>query len=133
MLSLLGPGLACLSLLVGACTKSADPASGRGDLPEQGSVELTVRLGEPSTKVAAQTAANEQMIRNVQVFVFRAGSGPDAGALEVAGSAGFGTELDVSTGSYSGLTLKCSTGEREICAVVNDVLDRTAGPDAVST
>ena len=125
--------LAGLSLLAGACSKTEDPVPGRADSPDRGSVELTVRLGAPDTKVAAQTAANEKMIRNVQVFVFRAGSGPDAGALEIAGSAGFGTELDVSTGSYSGLTLKCSTGEREIWAVVNDARDRTAGPEAVST
>ena len=122
----------CLALLAASCGKSGtDPSvqSPAGD----GVVSLTVRLGQPATKVAAQAAANEKMIRNVQVFVFRAGSGADAGSLEIAASAGFDTELDVSSGNYNGLTLKCSTGDREIWAVVNDSRDRTAGADAVSS
>ena len=129
---ILALGLACSALLAGACTKAVSGPNAPS-LPGQGEVSLTVRLGAPSTKVAAQTEANEKMIRNVQVFVFRAGSGSDAGNLEVAASAGFDTELEVSTGQYSGLTLKCTTGEREIWAVVNDSRDRTAGADAVAT
>ena len=119
------------ALLLGACTKAGLPA---GMEPSAaGEVALTVRLGAPSTKVAAQSAANEKMIRNVQVFVFRAGNSPDAGNLEMAASAGFDHELEVSSGSYGGLTLKCTTGEREIWAVVNDARDRTTGEGAVFT
>ena len=129
---ILALGLACSALLAGACSKAVSGPD-VPSLPGQGEVSLTVRLGAPSTKVAAQTEANEKMIRNVQVFVFRAGSGSDAGNLEVAASSGFDAELDVSTGQYSGLTLKCTTGEREIWAVVNDSRDRTAGADAVAT
>ena len=114
-----------------ACSKPAGPAAGSQDRP--GEVELTVRLGAPQTKVAAQTESDEKMIRNVQVFVFRAGSGSDAGNLEIAASAGFDKELDASAGRYDGLTLKCSTGEREIWAVVNDSRDRSTGADAVAT
>lgn len=119
------------ALTLGACTKTAHPAE--MDAPGSGEVVLTVRLGAPSTKVAAQSAANEKMIRNVQVFVFRAGTSADAGNLEMAASAGFDHELEVSSGSYGGLTLKCTTGEREIWAVVNDARDRTTGEGAVYT
>ncbi len=119
------------ALLLYACTR-ADLPSGTGPAGP-GEVELTVRLDAPSTKVAAQTAANEKMIRNVQVFVFRAGTSADAGNLEMAASAGFDHELEVSSGNYGGITLKCTTGEREIWAVVNDARDRTAGEEAVVT
>lgn len=119
------------ALTLGACTKTAHPAE--MDASGSGEVVLTVRLGAPSTKVAAQSAANEKMIRNVQVFVFRAGTSADAGNLEMSASAGFDHELEVSSGSYGGLTLKCTTGEREIWAVVNDARDRTTGEGAVYT
>lgn len=119
-------------LLVGACGKM--PGKDQQTSPGAGEVLLQVNLGGRSgTKVAAQTETNEKMIRNVQVFVFRAGSGGDAGNLEIAASAGFDGELEVGTGTYSALSLKCTTGEREIWAVVNDSADRTAGPDAVAT
>ena len=119
------------ALILGACTKAVLPAEMDSSGP--GDVTLTVRLGAPSTKVAAQTETNEKMIRNVQIFVFRAGTSADAGNLEMAASAGFDHELEVASGNYGGLTLKCTTGEREIWAVVNDARDRTAGEGAVVT
>ncbi len=117
--------------LLPACTKHAEPPFGEDTGAK--SVELHVNLGMPQTKVSAQSETHEKMIRNVQIFVFRAGNGPDAGNLEIAASAGFDTELDLATGSYDGITLRSSTGEREIWAVVNDSQDRTSGADAVAT
>lgn len=131
-LNLMIPLLAGLLLLAVSCGK-VGPAAGGRNLPEGDEVSLTVRLGAPGTKVTAQAATNEKMIRNVQIFVFRAGAGEDAGNLEIAASAGFNAELEVSSGSYDALTLKCSTGQREVWAVVNDSRDRTSGPDAVTT
>ncbi|MCR4860728.1 MAG: hypothetical protein K5910_08710 [Bacteroidales bacterium] len=116
----------------GACAKeTADPGGTPGPLPGA-ETELTVRLSDPETKVAAPEEGNEKMIRNLQVFVFRSGEGKDAGMLEIACSVGFDQELAVSTGSYDGMTLKCSTGAREVWVVVNDSRDRTAGADAVT-
>lgn len=127
-------GAASLLLLAGACGKLPGNGAGAGNAPAGGEVLLKVSLGNPpGTKVAAQTLVNERMIRNVQIFVFRAGSGTDAGNLEISASSGFDGEMEVGSGAYSGLTLKCSTGEREIWAVVNDSADRTVGPDAVAT
>ena len=121
---------AALALLSGACNKT-DLPGGQGGAKGAETV-LSVNFSAPATKVAAQSESNEKMIRNVQIFVFRAGNGADAGNLEIATSAGFDQELDVSTGSFNGITLKCSTGEREIWAVVNDAKDHTAGADAVA-
>ena len=123
--------LAALALLSGACGK-ADPALGQKDA-DGAETLLAVNFRAPATKVAAQAESNEKMIRNVQIFVFRAENGGDAGNLEIAASAGFDQELDASTGTFNGITLKCSTGEREIWAVVNDAKDHTSGADAVAT
>lgn len=117
-----------------SCSKEL-PAGGEGFNIGSGECILTVGLGSQGTKVAAQTLTNERTIQNVQVYVFRAGDGADNGMLEVAKSAGFDTPLNNSTGSYSGLTLKCSTGLREVWVVVNDSQDRTAlsGDGAIKT
>ena len=123
--------LAVSVLLAGACDKT-EPAGGQTGVNGPQTV-LSVNFHTPVTKVAAQSESNEKMIRNVQIFVFRAGSGGDAGNLEIAASAGFDQELEASTGSFSGITLKCSTGDREIWAVINDAKDHTSGPDAVAT
>jgi len=101
--------------------------------PGQGECLLTARFEAPATKVSNQTLANEKAIQNVQIFVFRAGDGADKGVLEIAASAGFDRPLGVTAGSYSGLTVKCSTGYREVWAVVNDSRDHTSGTDAVRT
>ena len=122
---------AALALVSGACGKT-DTALGQRDA-DGAETLLAVNFRSPATKVAAQAESNEKMIRNVQIFVFRAGNGGDAGNLEVAASAGFDQELDVSTGTFNGITLKCSTGEREVWAVVNDAKDHTSGADAVAT
>lgn len=122
---------ASLAWLAASCNRMA-PAGVLKDA-DVAETELSVYFCVPATKVAAQSDSNEKMIRNVQIFVFRAGNGGDAGNLEMAVSAGFDQELDASTGSFNGITLKCSTGEREIWAVVNDAKDHTAGADAVAT
>ena len=116
-------------LSLAACNKSGvgDASAGTAG----GECLLTARCDAPDTKVAGQSPANEKTIRNVQIFVFRAGDGADRGVLEMAASAGFDRPLDVTAGSYGGLTLKCSAGYREVWAVVNDAVDRTAGTDAV--
>lgn len=114
--------LAVCGLLFVSCNKETP-----SDRPAVGDVELSVRFDTPSTKVSTQSASNEKAIQNVQIFVFRAGSGADAGNLEIAASAGFDSPLGVTSGTYSGMTVKCSTGQREIWAVVNDSEDRTAG------
>lgn len=120
---------AALAVLAG-CNKIESvkgPANGTAD----SSCELTVALGgaaAPSSKVASQTESNEKTIQNVQVFVFRAGSGADQGKLDVSASVGFDTPLGLSSGEFydpSKLKIKCSTGEREIYVVVNDAVDHT--------
>ena len=118
-------------LALAACDKD-DPA-GRGGAARAGECFLTARFDAPGTKVANQTPANEKAIQNVQIFVFRAGEGKDKGVLEIAASAGFDRPLGETAGTYDGLTVKCSTGYREVWAVVNDSRDRTAGSEAVRT
>lgn len=117
-------------VLLAACNKNGLAGT---DGAGQGECLLTARFETPATKVANQTLANEKAIQNVQIFVFRAGDGADKGILEVAASAGFDRPLGVTAGSYSGLTVKCSTGYREVWAVVNDARDHTSGADAVQT
>ena len=117
-------------VLLAACNKNGLAGM---DGAGQGECLLTARFETPATKVANQTLANEKAIQNVQIFVFRAGDGADKGILEVAASAGFDRPLGVTAGSYSGLTVKCSTGYREVWAVVNDAQDHTSGADAVQT
>ncbi len=125
--------LACLAvcaLLAASCSKT-DATGPSTDAA--GEVLLSVRLDAPFTKVGAQSVTNEKAIQNVQIFVFRAGSGGDAGNLEIAASSGFDAPLGATEGTYSGMTVKCSTGQREVWAVVNDSEDRTAGQNAVAT
>ena len=122
--------LAVCGLLAMSCSKAdvESPAHGA-----EGEVLLSVRFDAPGTKVGAQSISNEKAIQNVQIFVFRAGNGGDAGKLEIAASSGFDLPLGITGGSYSGMTVKCSVGQREVWAVVNDSEDRTVGPNAVNT
>ncbi len=126
---------ASAALLMGlvACNKNiAGP-----EMPEfpvmDGYTDLTVRLDNPATKVAAQSATNEKAIQNVQIFVFRAGSGADAGQLDINGSAGFDTPINETSGTYSGLTVRATSGLREVWVIVNDSEDRTLGNIATKT
>jgi len=128
--NLLFASLAVCGLLAAACGKM-NPGAPDETVP--GDVELSVRFEAPGTKVSTQSATNEKAIQNVQIFVFRAGNGADAGNLEIAASAGFDQALGVTSGTYNGLTLKCSTGQREVWAVVNDSEDRTAGSVTTKT
>ena len=118
-------------LVLAACDK--DSPGGRSAGTRPGECILTARFDAPGTKVAGQTPANEKAIQNVQIFVFRAGEGRDDGVLEVAAAAGFDRPLGVTAGSYDGLTVKCSTGYREVWAVVNDARDHTSGAGAIRT
>ena len=113
--------------VLASCSRTELPAVGGGECT------LTARLDVPPTRVESQTLANEKNIRNVQVFVFRAGPGGDAGVLEIAASAGFDRPLDRAEGFFNDITVKCSSGLREVWAVVNDARDRTSGADAVRT
>ena len=122
--------LALCGLLLVSCGKTINDGP---DSPAAGEVMLSVNFDAPATKVSTQSVSNEKAIQNVQVFVFRAGSGADAGNLEIAASAGFDQALGVTSGTYNGMTLKCSAGQREVWAVVNDSEDRTAGVGAVTT
>ena len=116
-----------------SCNKISNGGSANTD-GEKYNCRLTVNCGwgARTTKVAAQTATNEKTIQNVQVFVFRAGTGSDAGKLDVAASKGFDSPIGETSGTWSALEMKCSTGEREIWAVVNDAVDHTAGSDAIA-
>ena len=116
-------------LSLAACNKSGPGGTATG--PGGGECRLTARFDAPVTRVAGPSPVDEKTIRNVQVFVFRAGDGGDKGALDMAASAGFDRPLDVTAGAYDGLTLRCSAGRREVWAVVNDAEDHTAGADAV--
>jgi hypothetical protein len=118
-------------LSLAACNKNG--LDGAAVEPGRGECVLTARFEAPATKVANQTLTNEKAIQNVQIFVFRAGDGADKGVLEIAASAGFDQPLGVTAGTFSGISVKCSTGYREVWAVVNDSRDRTSGTDAVRT
>lgn len=128
-----------------ACNNPLSPDSGITGVenvpkaPQGGEVFLTVATGAPSTKVASQSEVNEKTIWNVQVFVFRAGGGADDGVLEIAKSEGVfdpvvpsaGDAPLSNTGGYDGITVKCSTGYREVWVVCNDSKDHTKGTDAI--
>lgn len=117
-----------LGVLLGvcACGNKIETGLTGSVVTGDGSCTLTVGLDFLRTKVAAQTVTNEKTIQNVQVFVFRAGDGADRGVLEISASRGFDTPLNIPTGQYSGITVNCSTGLREVWVVVNDSHDRTA-------
>lgn len=125
------------SVLLGvvACEKQITPSGDEPVVAGSGNCLLTVGLDYSRTKTAAQTVTNEKTIQNVQVFVFRGGDGADRGALEVSQSRGFDSPLNISTGQYSGITVRCSSGLREVWVVVNDSQDRTAivGDGAIRT
>lgn len=131
--------LACLSLV--SCNKNIDPVGGIDEPLKSGECLLTVMPGNLMTKVESQSQTAEKTIWNVQVFVFRAGDGGDAGVLEIAKSAGSfspvvpgsGDTPLSNNGNYSGITVKCSTGMREVWVVCNDATDHTVGDGAIQT
>ena len=116
---------AVAALSSAACTKSAQPESAVNG--ESCSLSLAFN-GGAATRATGQTGAKESMIQNVQVFVFRTGAGTEEGLLDVCKSAGFDTPLnfDASSSPYSGMTLECTVGKREIYAIVNCDKDYTA-------
>ncbi len=110
-----------------SCTKAS--LYGAGTPGQEETCSLTIDFkGMSGTRATGQTAAKESMIQNVQVFVFRTGKGTDEGLLDVCKSAGFDTPLnfDASSSPYSGVTLECTVGQREIYAIVNSDKDYTA-------
>lgn len=85
-----------------------------------GQTTLTVSLEDElsfETKTTGQTEANEKSIKSCQIFVFRA----DNGKLDASTYVGSLNE----SGSYS-VTLNCTSGSRNIYAVVNAVKDYTS-------
>ena len=90
----------------------------------EGSCQLEVRFADKAaaTRVTGQSLDDESRVRNVQIFVFRSDNG---GILDASAAAGFDQPLDYSSVSGSGpsLNLTCTTGEREIWAVVNGASD----------
>lgn len=115
-------------LTIAGCSKIKE--AGVQCQPASEKCELTVNYAGniPGTRVTGQTSANEASIQNVQIFVFRGGTDQDAGTVDACVSAGFGTPLNYNASStpYSGLTLTCTVGLREIWAVVNGSADYTA-------
>lgn len=127
---------AAAALALVSCGKLATDSSESSPYPDKDqNCSLHINFGSDlSTKVSAQTLTNEKTIQNVQIFVFRAGTGADAGMLDIAASYGFDTPLNVSAGNYTTPSaIKCAAGEREVWAVVNDSEDRTAVNGGVAT
>ncbi len=88
--------------------------------------ELNLQLTDNSlTKVTGTTGTDESMIRNVQIFVFRAGADDKSSVLDACLSKGFDAELSGSA-SYNDLSLKCTVGARHVFAIVNADIDYTA-------
>ena len=124
-----------LLLLAASCGKGETPVSPLPEIKDGEGCELSVRVdcGIASTKAVAQSDANEQTIQNIQIWVFRAGDGADAGTLDITASYGFDTPLNETSGAFYGpdndeLRIKCTTGPRRIYAIVNDAEDRTRLP-----
>lgn len=117
---------ALAALTLSGCSKEGLP---EGDAVYEDICCLSLDFsGGTGTRATGQTAAKESMIQNVQVFVFRTGTGNDAGLLDACKSAGFDNPLnyDASTAPYSGLSIDCTVGQREIYAIVNCDKDYTA-------
>lgn len=117
---------AAFLLIAYGCEKiDAEPVSVPS--PDSGSCALQVRFAGygPDTRGTGQTEENECRIRNVQVFVFRSDQDD---VLDACVSAGFGSDLDfdASSAAYEGLDLDCTTGQREVWAVVNAAADHTS-------
>ncbi len=89
--------------------------------------ELKLSLdGGLATKVTGEVLANENKIRNVQIFVFRAGSDDSGSVLDACLAEGFGgTELNGDK-TYSAASLKCTVGKRHIYVIVNADVNYTA-------
>ncbi len=115
------------AMVLAGCSKSNPetvPVNENG-----GTCRLTVSLRDvAATKVTGQTSANEFKIQNVQILVFRAGTGADAGVLDACASKGFDTPLnyDASSSPYGGLSVDCTVGKRKIYVLVNTVKDYTS-------
>ena len=118
--------------LVAACASLAFACEKIDSTPEtvpsgdgRCSLELRFSDGASGTKLTGQTLDNESMIQNVQIFVFRT---DEDNVLDASVSEGFDTPLNfnASASDYKGITLSCTTGSREIWAVVNAAEDFTA-------
>lgn len=128
-----------MAALVG-CNKNPIPFPEDPTEAKPGECILTIRPDMLMTK-AENSVTLQKTIWNVQVFVFRAGDAGDAGMLEIAKSAGSfspvvpgsGDTPLSNNGAYSGITVKCSTGMREVWVVCNDATDHTAGDTAIQT
>lgn len=98
--------------------------------------QLTLKLNDAvMTRATGQTIAKESTIQNIQIFVFRSGTGNDAGVLDACISKGFDSPLnfDASSVAYEGVSLDCTVGQRKIYAVVNSDVDYTSSAQAIGT
>ena len=106
------------ALLAVGCNKLPVP-SPEVTTDENGYCELKLCLADNAlTKVTGDPAAGETVIRNVQIFVFRAGADDKSSMLDACLAKGFDTALSAS-GTYSDISLKCTVGKRHIYAIVN--------------
>ena len=118
--------LATAVLLASAACEKIDSEPARLPALEGEDCSLVVHFADnAATKVVGETSSGESMIQNVQIFVFRSDGG---GILDACVSAGFDRALGYDSLNDSGfsLNLTCTTGEREIWAVVNAAADFTS-------
>ncbi len=120
--------VAATALAIAAGCQITDTASPGQTVPEGEPCTLNVNLADShvSSKATGQTLADESMIQNVQIFVFRVGDGENE-VLDASVSLGFDTELNHNgyTSSFGGISVECTVGEREVWAVVNSATDYT--------
>lgn len=99
----------CLFLLITSCQQALNTIN----YETKEEFEMKVNLdfeADIQTKVQGQTDANEEKVNNVQIFVFRS----ENGAIDACASSGYsGSNVE------SSITLKCTTGNREVWALVN--------------
>lgn len=110
--------IAATSALI-SCGRTLDTTAFSAPL-QNAPTSLTVSIDggfSCETKVAGQTEANETTVKSCQIFVFRA----DNGLLDASTYAGPLTE----SGTYS-VSLNCTSGSRNIYAVVNAAKDYTS-------
>ncbi len=106
-----------LSMLLCACDKTLSDTFG-ASVSNEGCV-LNVNFDDGAdiaTKAVGVTEENESTIQNVQIFVFRSDEG---GTLDACGY----RQLDGQ--DFSNMSLNCTTGSREVWAIVNSAVDYT--------
>lgn len=93
--------VAASAFVFASCNKNPD----NGGIFSGDTIDLTVNAGTVISKATSVTAAGEKTVNSLQVFVFRT---DDGGSLDVCGMA-----------SENSVSVKCTSGPREIYALVN--------------